>query len=59
MQKSQAVLSKQNALCFGDLGAKDLNLWFGEEAWQAGLSRIALEGAKINSKPDGRFYVVH
>lgn len=28
-------------------------------AWQARFSGIALEGTKINSKPDGHFYVVH
>lgn len=42
-----------------DGGAQSLCLCFWEAAWQAGFSRIALEGTKINSKPDGHFYVVY
>lgn len=61
MQKSQELFSKQNAHWFG-LGMEELKVWicvFWEAAWQAGLSGIALEGIKVNSKADGHFYVVH
>lgn len=43
----------------GDGGAQSLDLCCWEAAWQARFSGIALEGTKINSKPDGHFYVVH